>query len=44
MGLRCGHAGPHACRVHPDAPLLDETEKSDRIEAVAGFASSQRNR
>jgi len=48
LGLRCGHAGPSATvlhlwhptptlRGHPNSPLLDETERSDRIEAVEGL-------
>ena len=48
LGLRCGHAGPSATvlhlwhptpvrRDHPNSPLLDETECSDRIEAVQGL-------
>jgi glycosyltransferase involved in cell wall biosynthesis len=48
LGLRCAHAGPQATvlhlwhptpalRDHPNHPLLDETERSDRTEAVAGL-------
>ena len=48
LGLRCGHAGPHATvlhlwhpqrdvRDHPNAHLLDDTERSDRIHAVEGL-------
>jgi glycosyltransferase involved in cell wall biosynthesis len=48
LGLRCAHAGPDATvlhlwhptptlRDHPNHPLLDETERNDRIEAVEGL-------
>lgn len=48
LGLRCGHAGPSATvlhlwhptptlRDHPNHPLLDETKRNDRIEAVEGL-------
>lgn len=48
IGLRCGHAGPDATLIHlahasaipddrPNWRLLQETEQSDRIEAVEGF-------
>lgn len=48
LGLRGGHAGPQATvlhlwhprrewRDHPNSHLLDETERSDRIEAVEGL-------
>jgi glycosyltransferase involved in cell wall biosynthesis len=48
IGLRCGHAGPDATLVHlwhesaivddrPNWYLLQETEQSDRIEAVEGL-------
>ena len=48
LGLRCAHAGPRATvlhlwhpapvrREHPNHPLLDETGRSDRIEAVEGL-------
>ena len=47
LGLRCGWPGPQATLLHlwhesrksvrPNAPLLEETEQSDRIEAVEGL-------
>ena len=48
IGLRCGHAGPDGTLIHlwhePEIPserpnwyLLQATEQSDRIEAVAGL-------
>jgi glycosyltransferase involved in cell wall biosynthesis len=48
IGLRCGHAGPDGTLIHlchesvvpPDRPnwyLLQETERSDRIEAIEGL-------
>jgi hypothetical protein len=53
LGLRCGHAGPDATLIHlwhpsaevPDRGnwrLLQETEKSDRIEAVEGLSALAR--
>ena len=47
IGLRCGHAGPDATLIHlwhesnvpaerPNWYLLQETEQSDRLEAVEG--------
>lgn len=54
LGLRCGHAGPHSTLIHlwhpsarveerPNWWLLQETEKSDRIEAVAGLRELARD-
>jgi hypothetical protein len=48
IGLRCGHAGPDGTLIHlsheshvpmnrPNWYLLQETERSDRIEAVEGL-------
>jgi glycosyltransferase involved in cell wall biosynthesis len=48
IGLRCGHAGPDATLIHlwhestvvddrPNWYLLQETERSDRIEAIEGI-------
>ena len=47
LGLRCGWPGPPGTLLHlwhesrkggrPNAPLLAETERSDRVEAVAGL-------
>ena len=49
IGLRCGHAGPDATLIHlahtsseipddrPNWHLLQETEASERIEAVEGL-------
>ena len=48
IGLRCGHAGPDATLIHlaheseipgdrPNWHLLQESERSDRIEAVEGL-------
>ncbi len=48
LGLRCGHAGSKATvlhlwhptptrRDHPNHPLLDETERNDRIQALVGL-------
>jgi GT2 family glycosyltransferase len=52
LGLRCGHAGPHATVLHlahapskppgkRNAPLLAETEESSRVEAVVGLRELQ---
>lgn len=54
LGLRCGHAGPDATLIHLWHPtveaadrdnwwLLQETEKSDRIEAVDGLSGLARD-
>lgn len=48
LGLRCGHAGPDATLIHlwhesrevrdrPNWWLLQETEQSDRVEAIEGL-------
>ena len=48
IGLRCGHAGPDGTLIHlshesnvpverPNWYLLQETEQSDRIEAIEGL-------
>jgi GT2 family glycosyltransferase len=48
LGLRCGHAGPDATLIHlwheshvplerPNWYLLQETERSDRVEAIEGL-------
>jgi GT2 family glycosyltransferase len=53
IGLRCGHAGPDGTLIHlshestvpmdrPNWYLLQETERSDRIEAVEGLSEFAR--